>query len=512
MVLILVLIVVMILALAGFGFAELMLTENKAAHLHGDELRLQSAQSSAVEFIKQFVEAPAERQLAAGGAEDNPLLFRGVALAGEDRLARKPTRQVRFSVIAPLMVDGETRGQRFGLENESGRLHVGDVLRWEQQQSGAGRKALAQLAGMTPAVADAILDWLDADETPRELGAESDYYAGLERPYSPRNGLPESIEELLLVKGVTRTLLFGSDANYNYQQDPEELLDPSQGQRARAITTASAPWATRLTLYSGQRNLSSAGRPRIDLNSADLVQLQQQLTTALDANWAAFTVAYRQYGPYAGSEPGTPAAPAVVPAMPPRYTISSVLDLAGARVSPPATAPGQQPTVHASPLAEQPQAMAEHLPKLLDKLTVIPVPVTRGGVSVNHAPRDVLMAVPGMTPEAADRIVAARGNSIGSSSTDKNPRQSATWILTEGLVDLPTMRQLMPYLNAGGDVVRAQVVSHFDGRGPTARAEVVIDATTLPARQIAGRDLRIFGAAFPRELLSGEISTAEAAR
>ena len=43
-------------------------------------------------------------------------------------------------------------------------------------------------------------------------GAESDYYGSLSPPYAPRNGPPVTIEELLLVRGVTPQLLFGLDA------------------------------------------------------------------------------------------------------------------------------------------------------------------------------------------------------------------------------------------------------------------------------------------------------------
>ena len=56
-VLVLVLIVVMIIALAGFSFVELMLTENKATHLHTDELRLQHAIGSGVEYLKLLVKS-----------------------------------------------------------------------------------------------------------------------------------------------------------------------------------------------------------------------------------------------------------------------------------------------------------------------------------------------------------------------------------------------------------------------------------------------------------------------
>ncbi len=498
MVLLLVLIVVMMIALAGFSFAELMLTENKATHLHGDELRLEHAMGSGVEMLQFFCEQPPAKQSEAGGAFNNPTLFRGIPLIPDDRSLRVPTRQVRFSIVAPLVEQGQVSGIRFGVENESARLHLADLLRWDQQQPLSGRKALMHFPGMTEAVADAILDWIDADAQPRPLGAENDYYAGLERPYAPRNGLPECLEELLLVKGVTRELLFGADANYNHLLDPEELTEPSSRARADSQTSETVPWASLLTVYSGQRNLTSAGRPRVDLNSMDLLKLQFALTEALDANWAAFIVAYRQYGPSASADAAAPGPPLTNAAMPPQCVISSVLDLAGAKVAIPSSTPSQPPKVYASPLPADPQAVALQLSNLLDKTTVVNVPVLRGGVSVNHAPRDVLRSVPGIDDALADRIIAARD---AQSSQDDAGRRFPTWLLAEGVVDLPTMKMLLPNVCAGGDVVRAQVVGHFDKPGPAARAEVVVDATTLPARQVFWRDLRYWGPGYPLEWL-----------
>jgi general secretion pathway protein K len=59
------------------------------------------------------------------------------------------------------------------------------------------------------AVADAILDWRDTDDHHRLSGAEKEYYRALPEPYEPRNGNFESVEELLLVKGVTPELFYG---------------------------------------------------------------------------------------------------------------------------------------------------------------------------------------------------------------------------------------------------------------------------------------------------------------
>ncbi len=59
-------------------------------------------------------------------------------------------------------------------------------------------------------ILDAVVDWLDADDKESDLGAENSYYQSLPEPYSSRNGPIQYIEELLLIKGITPELLFGS--------------------------------------------------------------------------------------------------------------------------------------------------------------------------------------------------------------------------------------------------------------------------------------------------------------
>jgi len=59
-------------------------------------------------------------------------------------------------------------------------------------------------------VINSILDWIDQDDMHRQEGAEEDYYLGLDPPYSPKNGDIESIEELLLIKGIDRDLFQGT--------------------------------------------------------------------------------------------------------------------------------------------------------------------------------------------------------------------------------------------------------------------------------------------------------------
>jgi general secretion pathway protein K len=62
------------------------------------------------------------------------------------------------------------------------------------------------------ALVDSILDWIDPDQLHRINGAENDYYESLSSPYSAKNGLFDSVEELLWVKGMTEELFFGSGA------------------------------------------------------------------------------------------------------------------------------------------------------------------------------------------------------------------------------------------------------------------------------------------------------------
>jgi general secretion pathway protein K len=60
-------------------------------------------------------------------------------------------------------------------------------------------------------IVDSILDWKDPDDFHRLQGAESDYYQSLPQPYQAKNGSFDTVEELILVKGVTAEILYGKD-------------------------------------------------------------------------------------------------------------------------------------------------------------------------------------------------------------------------------------------------------------------------------------------------------------
>ncbi len=67
---------------------------------------------------------------------------------------------------------------------------------------------------------DAILDWLDygEDEQIRPEGAETEYYQKAKIPYLAKNGPMDSVEELLLIRGITPEVYYG-----NPEEEEEEL-------------------------------------------------------------------------------------------------------------------------------------------------------------------------------------------------------------------------------------------------------------------------------------------------
>lgn len=63
------------------------------------------------------------------------------------------------------------------------------------------------------ALADVIADFLDADDTPRLHGAEEDYYKKEELHHVPFDNELTSIDQMLLIPGVTQQLFYGFDLN-----------------------------------------------------------------------------------------------------------------------------------------------------------------------------------------------------------------------------------------------------------------------------------------------------------
>lgn len=481
-VLVVVLIVIAMLSLAGYAFTDLMSTEYKTTRLQGRLLDSQCLAQSGVELAKCYLAmSPAARQ-EFGGHFDNRERFQAVR--------RSPDAEARgwFSLVAPPRADENPPKLRFGLANESAKLNLRAVLKWDEAQPGAGRAALLNLPGMTDELADAILDWVDADNLPREFGAESEHYGGLEPRYTPPNAAPAALEELLWVRGATRAMLFGDDRNQNGAIEAEEFEFAERNRQTSGKSAGPFGWSVFLTVDSAEGSLNPKGEPKTDLNQPGLQRLHQEVSRALEEPWATFIVAYRQFGPYLGS--GTSAETgAFAPdfAVPPRFPINSVLDLVAVRVQ--VAYPGRPPVILPSPFENSQTAMREYLPRLLDFTRVDPQERVIGRVDVNEAPREVLMAIPGISAGLVEDIVSKRGREPG--VVDEAHRH-VSWLLTEGVVPLEQLKPLMKHLTAGGDVYRTQAVGYQEN-GPICRADILLDATSRPPRLVSWRGLERLG-------------------
>ena len=56
---------------------------------------------------------------------------------------------------------------------------------------------------------DSIMDWRDPDDLHRTNGAENEYYRSLKPSYTAKNGLFDTVEDLLWVRGMTSELFYG---------------------------------------------------------------------------------------------------------------------------------------------------------------------------------------------------------------------------------------------------------------------------------------------------------------
>ncbi|HLJ93245.1 MAG TPA: type II secretion system protein GspK, partial [Gemmataceae bacterium] len=478
----------------------------------------------------------------------NPL-FQGITV----QEGRNPRLQGRFSIVAPLGPDdtpSDAQPYRFGVGDECGKINLNTLLKLDS----SGQKAhdiLLMLPNMTEDVANSILDWLDPDDDTRTNGAESDYYGGLNPGYRAKNGPLDSLEELLLVKGVTPQLLFGNDRNRNGILDPDE--DDGSG-------IVDQGWAAYLTIYSRELNVDASGNPRIYVNDSDLNTLYENLSSAVGQDLANYIIAYRMYGPAnsspsnsgssgsqnnptsktgSGSSPsstskqpttssnnttkpgssgggggsaqsnagnsssankggGSGGSSSSAPARLTRQnlgnmrqgqlqSISSLYALINSQVQIPSSTPGGQPTTYASPLND-PGSLRQYLPLLLDELTTSKGNELPARVNVNTAPQAVLAALPNLTDADVQAIVDHRPNPSDTDAPDPIFLTPA-WLITEANFSPQKVQALDRYITARSQVYRVQSLGYFDGGGPTARIEAVIDTNAGRPRVVYWRDL-----------------------
>jgi type II secretory pathway component PulK len=536
-VLLAVLVVVVLLTLAAYQYSELMMAEYKAADSYLKAAQTRALADSGIHYVAALLSDPnAVTNTLNGNPYENPTIYQDVLVMPDPNGGQ---RNGRFSVVALRNPDdpaATTSPYRFGVADEAGKINLNSLLALDNGQGNVALTMLMNLPNMTEDIANAILDWLDPDDTPRTNGAENDYYTSLDPPYQCKNGPLDSLEELLLVKGVTPPLLFGNDTNRNGILDPDE--DDGSGQ-------VDLGWSAYLTVYSRELNVDFSGNPRVYLNDSDLNTLATNLTTAVGQDLSDFIIAYRLYGPSTGGTGGGTGGAVVVQANGTTmvaantstakggggggaaYTplanqdvdavrgqmqtdkasasgsggggkqkISTLYELITAKVDVPVgTGMNQRTVTMSSPLSD-PGQQATLLPLLLDETTTTQQTELSPRININTASQMVLTALPGLTGDQVQTILDTRPPTSSDNPPDAS-FQTPAWLVTQASLPVSALQQLENYVTARTFVYRVQSVGYYDSGGATSRVEAVIDTNLGRPRIVYWRDLSALGKGFP---------------
>lgn len=182
---------------------------------------------------------------------------RWVARAGVKRALAEVTKRAA-SGPTYLGEDGLT------LSSEEDGVDLGEAAYQVELQDEAGKidintapPAVIEAVFGSRDVADCVVDWRDKDDAPRPLGAESEYYQGLQTPYRCKNGPFDTVNELLLVKGVTG-----------------KMLASPVDERGRKLSDI-------LTVYSREKNETADGKARLNIQTATKEQIKAQFGALL---------------------------------------------------------------------------------------------------------------------------------------------------------------------------------------------------------------------------------------
>jgi type II secretory pathway component PulK len=342
-----------------------------------------------------------------------------------------------FTIWSPGEKDREGE-VRFGLTDEARKVNVNALKSHD----------LTKIPNMTAPMAAAVKDFTDFDDLVTPEGAEQEYYNGLPQPYTIRNGPLATIDALLLVRGFSPELLYGTDMNFNFLRDPNE----GEGNFDTAFFRL-------LTVYSVEPNADNDGVPRTNLNDANDsypgVEFPVGMTNFINELRKA------------------------------NMRLESPVDLLEAKIKVKDEKGAEREVASEVGKAELPQA--------LDLFTTSALSKYEGLINVNTASIEVLTTVPGIDESLAESILSAR------KSVSPEKRGTIAWLFQEDVMDAATFKKLAPYLTARSFQFSFQVVGFGVPSGRFRRLEVVIDSSELTPRVVYLRDLTRLGMPFKLE-------------
>jgi type II secretory pathway component PulK len=516
-----VLVVTVILALMAYQYSDRMVLEYQSATYSHRATQLRHFADSGVHSAAAMLASPDNiANYLNGNPFDNPERFKNISLPDMEGTGQGG----KFTLVAPIDPDHPTSGglYRPGVTCEAGKININAAMK--RDATGAQLFGmLSKLPNMPPELAAAIVDWVDSnydiyiDGDSGPIGCEDEYYSALSPPSRCKNGPLDSLDELLLVRGMTRELLYGVDLNKNGISDADEANSGSTDRGFSAF----------LTVHSREANRDATGQPLINLNGDDLTVLSDKLAPLIDPNLLKFIILFRQNG--ATSSTGTSQSlvaslTAVVQSVTGTSTtttarvtttqttqnsstqqtttepgdlssyevdltkagskkFTSLLDLVGSTVT---VKSGQKSIVFTSPLLD-PTTLGEAMTTLYQLTSLNDDPEIPARINVNTAPREVLMCLDGLTEENVEAIIQARPS--WGSDTPSADFQSIVWLVSQAKLSMTTLKSLEKVVTVRSQVFHMQVVGQFEsGKGPTARVEAIVDANFGRPRIVYYRD------------------------
>lgn len=334
---------------------------------------------------------------------------------------------------------------RFSVLREAGSEQGGGIIHAVLDEesllniNSADTNSLSRLESMTPDLVSAIVDWRDPDNSAGPAGAEEDYYASLVPPRQPRNAPLQSIEEMLMIRGVTPDLLYGRGGS---------------ARNTRTGGSGSLPWIEVLTAHSGVENINAAGQERVELKSAD----EKALTgiSGITPEIARAIIAHRD-----------------------RNNLNSLGDLLDVAPAPSGQGGRSSPVLPGSNPGGR--VISEELfQEIADEVSIEGSGLQPGLINLNSAGIAVLSCLPGLTREIANAILLHRQSS--------GSFRSIAGLLKVPGVSRDIFKQIAPLVTVRSETFRIMGEGKVDSSGARQRVQVIVriglqEVTTLHYRE-----------------------------
>lgn len=506
-ILLLVLVATSLLSFAVYAFSSLMATSAAASRTGLQQLqRRQLAESAFILAAEQI-----------RNGETNPL-SKPVELELPNGIR---------AVVAVLPAMPADNGQPvFGFQNESAKLNV-NTLPVQPSRRQQARRRLIVIPGITPTIADAIMDWLDPDDEPSENGAEAGWYLAQSPPRLPGNGPFREFDELLQVRGITAELLYGEDQNRNGLLDPEENDGNSSLPPDNSDGVLQCGLSEYLTTVSLESNRAKSGQPKIWINSPNLPQLYDQIQARFGSEAALYLTAARLVGinwlddvrPDQGEDQETRRLERLEQAAErlkaqlggstsgtdgrtstgirgglqldrrPVFRFRSHVDLFGGQVR---ITKGGKDQILESPWPADAASMERMLPQFEELFSLDDAPALTGRININLASEPVLESVPGLSESQARAIRLLQP--ARQFSAQQQGFETVAWLVARGILTPGELRVVAPLITTGGNMMTGIAVSRIQGSPATAAIQFMCEFTGNRPRILWVRDLPVLPA------------------